>query len=171
MQVRYDALADRLHWQIRTRGGEILAIWLTRRMMRGLWPPLQNLVAQAGLGGAAPGAVVTPEAREMLVQAARERPLPVARFDQPFDAQAAAQPLGAEPLLPEVIDLAPAPNGLKLRLREVPGRRSLSLQLSTDLATALCRLIEAALGAAQWDLPVAVGAGAAPAEGAPPLAH
>ena len=49
MQVRYDTNADRVLWQLRTFGGELFAVWLTRRMLQRLWQPFQNMVTQAGI--------------------------------------------------------------------------------------------------------------------------
>ena len=49
MQVRYEPTADRVLWQVRTAGGELFAVWLTRRMLRQLWPHLQRLVTQASV--------------------------------------------------------------------------------------------------------------------------
>lgn len=176
MQLRYHPAADRLLWQLRTTNGDLYAVWLTRRMVRLLWPPMAKLVTNAGLAQAMPHATVVPEAQAMLAQAMRERPLPGASFDQPFDTRVAARPLGPEPLLPEAIDLGPGDNGqgLKLQLREgardvppdpVPGvaagtspppsGRRLAMHLSADLATALQRLMEQALAAADWGLVVA----------------
>jgi hypothetical protein len=156
MQVRYQPGPDRVLWQVRTSTGELFAVWLTRRMLRQLWPPLQRLVTQAGLARVAPNTTPAhwmPEAQAMLTQAARERPLPTARFNEAFNAQAVSQPLGAEPLLPEAIDLGPdtAGRGLQLQVREAGGRR-LALKLNDDLATALLRLLEQALGEADWGL-------------------
>lgn len=156
MQVRYQPGPDRVLWQVRTSSGELFAVWLTRRMLRLLWPPLQQLVTQAGVARVAPHATpatVMPEAQAMLAQAARERPLPTARFNEPFDVKAVSQPLGPEPLLPEAIDLGPVNDGqgLQLQVREVGGRR-LALKLNDDLATALLRLLEQALGEADWGL-------------------
>ena len=164
MQLRYQPAADRLLWQLRTTGGDLYAVWLTRRMVRLLWPPLNTLVTRAGIAQTLPNATVLPEAQAMLAQAVRERPLPGASFAEPFDNRATAQPLGAEPLLPEAIDLGPGDNGqgLKLQLRETGGRR-LAMQLSADLATALLRLMEQALAGADWGLAVApAGPDAAP---------
>lgn len=165
MQVSYDPLADRLLWQVRTRSGELMAVWLTRRLTARLWPPFQQLVARAGLPPASAGATVLPEARQMLDEAARQRPLPTADFSAPFSRTPATQPLGAEPLLPEAIDLGAGPQGrgLSMKLRERSGR-SLGLQLTDDLATALLRLFEQALVASEW---FAVARGPAP-EAAPP---
>lgn len=153
MQVRYQPAADRVLWQVRTSAGELFAVWLTRRMLKQLWPPLAQLVTNAGVAQVAPHATVLPEAREMMVQAARSRPLPGADFATPFDPKPAAQPLGPDPLLPSAIDLGPGADGKGLRLtaRE-PGGRHLTLQLSNDLATGLLRLIEQALAEADWGL-------------------
>ena len=89
MQLRYQPAADRLLWQLRTTGGELYAVWLTRRMVRLLWPPLVRLVTQAGLAQELPHATVLPEAQAMLAEAMRTRPLPGASF-----AQAAAPKRG-----------------------------------------------------------------------------
>ncbi|MBL8351894.1 MAG: hypothetical protein JNL87_16470 [Burkholderiaceae bacterium] len=155
MQVRYQSTPDRVLWQLRTTEGELFAVWLTRRMLRLLWPHLNRHVTLAGVARLAPNATpasVLPEAQAMLAQAARERPLPGARFDEPFDNQVVvARPLGPEPLLPEAVDLGPGADGrgLKLQVRELGGRR-MAMTLNDDLATALMRLLEAALKEADW---------------------
>jgi hypothetical protein len=121
-------------------------------MLLKLWGPLQHVITQSGITQAAPHATVLPEARQMLAQAARERPLANADFGKPFDTTApAALPLGAEPLLPVAIDIGPGADGkgLNLRAREQDGRQ-LGLQLSDDLAVALMRLIDRALAEADW---------------------
>jgi hypothetical protein len=170
MQVKYDLNADRLLWQVRTRGGEIYAVWLTRRMVSRLWPPFQQLVTRGAVAQVArPDAMVLPEAREMLAQAARDRPLPSADFKTQFDATPTAQPLGPEPLLPTAIDLSPGTtgHGMAIKLRE-PGGRAVELKLGDDLSTALLRLVEKAVASADWGL--AIGAPAASdAEPAPPV--
>lgn len=159
MQVRYQPGPDRVLWQLRTSAGELFAVWLTRRMLRLLWPPLQKIVTQAGVAQVVPHATVLPEAQAMMAQAARDRPLPTARFNEPFDSKAVAQPLGPEPLLPEAIDLGPGADGkgLQLQLRESGGRR-MALKLNDDLATALLRLLEQALKEADWGLATAAAA-------------
>jgi hypothetical protein len=167
MQVRYEPTADRLLWQVRTRSGEIYAVWLTRRMVARLWPPFQQMVTRGAVAQVAtPDATVMPEAREMLAQAARERPLPTADFKTRFDPKPVAQPLGPEPLLPSAIDMAPGNGGkgLAIKLRE-PNGRSVELRLGDDLSTALLRLIEKAVAASDWGLQV--GPPAVPAEQVP----
>lgn len=166
MQVRYDPNADRIIWQVRTRGDELFSVWLTRRMVQRLWPPFQKLVTSVEIATqVAPTTTVLPEAREMLAQAARERPLPTADFKTPFNPEPATEPLGAEPLLPTTIDLGHGDHGkgLAIRLREAAGR-SLELRLNDDLATALLRLLDKALQASEWGLVAPAAAAAAPAE-------
>jgi hypothetical protein len=158
MQVRYEPMEDRLLIQVRTRGGDLYAVWLTRRMALRLWPPFQDLVTRIGVAQAAPQATVLPEARDMLAQAARERPLPNADFQTRFDASVVSQPLGPEPLLPASIDLGPGPKGgVLLKVREHRAR-SLELRLGDDLATALARLMEKALASADWGIVAAASA-------------
>ena len=170
MQVRYQPAADRVLWQVRTHTGELFAVWLTRRMLRQLWPPLATLVTSAGLAQVAPNATVLPEARAMMAQVARTRPLANTNFSTPFDAKPVAQPLGPEPLLPTAIDLGPSSGdakGLRITVRE-PGGRHMTLQLSADLATALMRLLEQALAEADWGLGLTLAAAATGAAGADP---
>ncbi len=151
MQVRYDPTADRVLWQLRTLGGDLFALWLTRRMLRQLWPHLTRLVVLAGVAGQ--DALLLPEARQMLADAARSRSLAGADFSTPFNPTAAALPLGPLPLLPVAIDLGPGRQGrgLALAAREADGRH-LRLELSADLANGLLRLLEQALAGSDWGI-------------------
>ncbi len=152
IQVRYDATADRLLLQLRTTTAEVYAVWLTRRMVQRLYPPFRQAVTQASVASATPQALPVPEARQMLEQAALQRPLPGADFAQPFAAADAIHPLGPEPLLPDAADLRPGAEGqLTLAVREPRGRR-IEVALNAELATALLRLLDNALVAAEWDL-------------------
>jgi hypothetical protein len=173
MQIRYDAAADRLLWQLRTARDELYAVWLTRRMVKALWPPFQHLVTQAGIQQVLPhasAANMVPEARDMLAQQARDRPLPSADFSQPFNAEGTTRPLGEQPMLPVGADLGPAAKGrgLMMRLRESSGR-SMELQVSPDLATALSRLLEQGVAAADWGLEIAPVRPPAAQPAAPPV--
>ncbi len=153
MQLRYEPVADRLLLSVRTRSAEMYTAWLTRRMVARLETPLRNAVARLALPPSAAGSVAVPEAQQMLEQVARERPLKDADFSQAFaGSEGVTHPLGPEPLLPGEIDLtAPPGGGIVLVLREPRGRR-LEIKLGNDLATALMRLLDQTLQAAQWSL-------------------
>lgn len=171
MQLRYDAQADRILWQLRTRTGALFAAWLTRRMLQKLWPPFIGLVTHSEVTTqVAPGAMVLPDARRMLADGARSRPLAGTDFQTPFDAKPVEQPLGAEPLLPVAIDLGPGPEGrgLMLRLRDA-NQRSVEIKLNDELSAALLRLLEKALAAADWGIVTTPASADAVAPSAPRL--
>ena len=173
MQVRYQPTADRVLWQVRTGEGELVGVWLTRRMLRQLWPHLNRVTTMSGITRMAPNAIASPEAREMMAQAARSRPLQNANFETAFDSQAASLPLGPEPLLPEAYDIGPGKGGqgVHLAARESNGR-NMTLELSDELAIGLLRLLEQALIEADWgilDVPPAAEAGAISTPVAPVL--
>jgi hypothetical protein len=152
IQVKYDHLADRLLLQIRTRDELLFPIWLTRRMVIRLWPHFRGMLSGLAVTRSAPSAMAVPEARDMLADAARERALQSADFKTEFDASAAKQPLGPEPMLPAAIDLRPAKGqAVVLVIRDADGR-SLELAFGEDLAHGLSRLVESALAASEWGL-------------------
>ncbi len=162
IQLRYDAGADRLLLQVRSTQAEIYAAWLTRRLVQRLLPPFRQAVTARGVQSVAPHALPVPEARQMLEQAALQRPLPGTQFNQPFQAdEHSRHPLGTEPLLPDSGELRRGPGPeLHLVLQETRGRH-IDLGLTPELATALLRLMDIALADADWALPLPAAASAA----------
>lgn len=161
IQVLYDTTADRLLLHMRTGAAEVYSVWLTRRMLSRLYTPFRTTVTATSVAQTTPKALPVPEARQMLEQAALDRPLANADFGKPFVTADASHPLGPEPLLPDTVDLRPAPGGQTvLAFREPRGRR-IEVVLSNELSAALLRLIDSALVASEWGLPAAtVGTGA-----------
>lgn len=168
IQLRFDATADRLLLQLRSSEAEVYAAWLTRRMVARLLPPFRQTVLKAGVQTVTPHALPVPEARQMLEQAALQRPLPGTQFNQPFVAdEHSRHPLGTEPLLPDAADLRPGAGGeLHLLLRETRGRQ-LDIGLTQELATALLRLMDSALAVADWGLAAPAETEAGPAQAGP----
>jgi hypothetical protein len=168
IQLRFDATADRLLLQLRSSEAEVYAAWLTRRMVARLLPPFRQTVLKAGVQTVTPHALPVPEARQMLEQAALQRPLPGTQFNQPFVAdEHSRHPLGTEPLLPDAADLRPGAGGeLHLLLRETRGRQ-LDIGLTQELATALLRLMDSALAVADWGLVAPAETEAGPAQAGP----
>jgi len=153
IQLRYEATADRLLLQVRSTQAEIYAAWLTRRLVSRLLPPFRQAVTASSLQTVAPHALPVPEARQMLEQAALQRPLPGTQFNQPFQAdEQCRHPLGTEPLLADAGELRQGPGAeLHLVLQETRGRQ-IDLGLTAELAIALLRLMDGALQAADWAL-------------------
>jgi hypothetical protein len=167
IQIKYDPLADRLRMQVRTRTGEVFAIWLTRRLVQRLWPAFQQVATQLALGRVPTDALVHPEAQAMIAESVRSRALPNADFSQPFSSEPAQRPLGEEPLLAAEVELQArpqSPGGLRLTVSD--GKRRITLQLNDELHSAMLRLLEQAVAAADWGL--APPSSAATAPQAPP---
>lgn len=170
LALHYVPEADRLLLRVNTSDGQQFAVWLTRRLCLRLWPHLASMVTQLGVAQevakASPHATVLPEAKEMLADAARQRALRSTDFSKPFEAKAAAQPLGPEPLLATAVQLSPStPGQLRLVISDAQ-QRKLQLQLTEQLATAVRELMQKALASADWGvLPAATPAPAAPPEG------
>jgi hypothetical protein len=153
IQIKYDPLADRLRMQVRTRAGEVFAIWLTRRLVQRLWPALQQVATHLALGRVPGDALVHPEAQAMIAESVRNRPLANADFSQPFSTELAQRPLGEEPMLAAEVELQARPQASGgLRVTVSDGQRRITLQLNDDLHSAMLRLLEQATAAADWGL-------------------
>lgn len=158
VSLQYDAEADRLLLRVRSSDDNVFAVWMTRRLCLRLWPHLSAMVQRAGAAQAAPHATPTPEAAAMLAESARERTLQQADFSQPFQAAAAQQPLGTEPMLAHTVQLTPQ-NGGKLQLSISDAhKRNVQLVLDAALGTAVRELMMGALRQADWGIEVEAAA-------------
>jgi hypothetical protein len=154
VSLQYDAEADRLLLRVRSSDDNVFAVWMTRRLCLRLWPHLSGMVQRAGASQAvalaAPRATATPEAAAMLAESARERTLQEADFSQPFQAAAAQQPFGAEPMLAHTVQLTPQGGGkVQLSISDAH-KRNVQLVLDAALGTAVHELMVAALRRADW---------------------
>jgi len=167
IQVQYESPADRLLLHMRTEAAEVYAVWLTRRMVTRLYAPFRAAVTRSSVAQTTPQSLAVPEARQMLEQAALDRPLAGADFGKPFVTTDATYPLGHEPLLPDSADLRHMGNAgqLMLAFREPRGRR-IEVVMSNQLSAALLRLLDSALVVAEWGLAPAASnaAGVLPGE-------
>jgi hypothetical protein len=121
--------------------------WLTRRLVKRLWPVLERALGAA----APPTAQATPEARQAVVAFQREEALSKADFSQRFEEEPAEQPLGEEPILAAKARVQRTSAGHHLRLDPVEGQ-GMSLMLDDRLLHSLCELIARAVRVAEWDL-------------------
>jgi hypothetical protein len=166
VSLQYDAEADRLLLRVRSSDDNVFAVWMTRRLCLRLWPHLSQMVQHAGATQAAalaaPHATPTPEATAMLAESAREQTLAQADFSQPFQATAAQQPLGPEPMLAHVVQLTPQSGGrLQLSISDAQ-KRNVQLVLDAALGTAVRELMVAALRQADWGLALEAAVPSAP---------
>ena len=152
ISVSYEPDQDRLLLRVRGSGGEHFSVWLTRRVMRGLRPAFQQASGHLAATALASPAVATPEARAMLADSARSQALGKSDFSRPFEAEAAAHPMGPAPLLPARIDLhVQSDQKIRFALIETP-ERTLQLELVQQDWEALRHMFDQAIAKADWDL-------------------
>jgi hypothetical protein len=155
-QVTYHPQEDRLLLRLSFKDEvadlhEIRA-WITRRMVRQLWPNLrQALETQVTLDQ--PGAA---HAKSDLVSMAYQESVSAltagGNFNVVYDAQAAHFPLGEQPLLLNTVQMTMA-RGLPIKVNFLPLEgQGFDLQFSTILLHGLCTMLQSAVAQSEWDM-------------------
>ena len=159
MSVTYLPEQDRILMRINTTDGEEMRMWLTRRLMVGLWPLLTKLLTEHLLKLESAGASLSganPELKKMLADFRKEEFLQHADFDTPYKEGQARLPLGEEPLLVTDVDATPLANGpLRLNFNERPPNgdakpRSFQMEMQPKLMQGLMHLLDQAMLQSQW---------------------
>jgi hypothetical protein len=161
LSVNYLAEQDRILVRINTAASEEMRLWLTRRLMLGLWPLLSKLLTKHLLKMEAAGTsldTADEDLKKMLADFRKQEFLQHADFDTPYEANQAQLPLGDEPLLITDVDASPLPNGrLRLGFNERPPNadkpRSFKMEMDPKLMQGLMHLLEQALARSQWREP------------------
>jgi hypothetical protein len=178
LSINYQAEQDRILLRINTAASEEVRLWVTRRLMLGLWPLLTRLLTQHLLKLESAGSSLETAdegLKKMLTDFRKEQFLQEADFETPYDENQAALPLGADPLLITDVDASPLASGrLRLSFNErMPGAnetRSFHVELDPKLMQGMMHLLEQALARSQWQeafsAPVAVEEAAAEEEAA-----
>lgn len=172
LSVNYLAEQDRIFVRVNTSASEEVRLWLTRRLMLGLWPLLSRLLTQHLLKLESAGSsleTADEDLKKMLADFRKEQFLQEADFDTPFDESQAVLPLGEEPVLVTDVDATPLANGrLRLSFNErLPGDkepRSFQVEMDPQLMQGLMHLLDQALARSQWQEPFAQGSAAEEAE-------
>ncbi|MBA2672120.1 hypothetical protein [Ramlibacter sp.] len=159
MSVSYVPEQDRVLMRVNTREGEEMRVWLTRRLMAGLWPLLTRLLTDHLLKLEDAGTSLTSaddSLKKMLADFRKEEFLRKADFDTPFQpAEPAQLPLGEDPLLITDVDATPMAGGpLRLtfneRLPTGEKPRSFNLEMKPKLMQGLMHLLDTALQQSRW---------------------
>jgi hypothetical protein len=170
MSATYQPEQDRILLRINTREGDEMRIWLTRRLMVGLWPLLTRLLTDHLLKLEAAGSTIAgadDSLKKMLTDFRKEEFLSKADFETPYQDAPARLPLGEDPLLVTDVDATPLAGGpLRLSFNERPPGgeakpRAFTLEMQPKLMQGLMHLLEQALVQSGWR---EAFAGAAPIE-------
>ncbi len=156
LQATYVLEQDRILVRLNTPAGEELRLWLTRRMVRNLFPHMQQvteeILARQATGGNDPG----PD-RSARTQKLRQESLRKTDFTTPFKDQASTLPIGETPLLATTIHITVCDGGT-LRIgfeEELPGahaKRSFEVTLGQDLLLGFLHLLDTTLQHADWGI-------------------
>ena len=158
LSVNYVAEQDRILMRVNTAAAEEMRLWLTRRLMLGLWPLLSKLLTTHLLRLEAAGTSLDTAdegLKKMLAEFRKEEFLKQADFETPYQENQPLMPLGEEPLLITDVDASPLANGqLRLSFNErPPGEakpRSFRMEMEPKLMQGLMHLLEQALLRSQW---------------------
>ncbi len=158
LSVTYLAEQDRILVRVNTAAAEEMRLWLTRRLMLGLWPLLGKLLTRhlLKLESAGTSLETADEGlKKMLADFRKEEFLKNADFETPYKQDQPQLPLGEEPLLVTDVDASPLPNGrLRLSFNErAPNSqkpRSFQMEMEPRLMQGMMHLLEQALARSQW---------------------
>lgn len=158
LSVTYLAEQDRILVRVNTAAAAEMRLWLTRRLMLGLWPLLSKLLTKHLLKLEAAGTsldTADEDLKKMLTEFRKEEFLKQADFETPYQENQPQLPLGEEPLLITDVDASPLPNGqLRLSFNERPSgdgkSRSFRMEMEPKLIQGLMHLLEQALARSQW---------------------
>jgi hypothetical protein len=156
LQAIYLCEQDRILVRLNSPAGEELRLWLTRRMVKNLFPhmieaSIELVTAQTELASH-DGA-----SRRELMQFKKQEALLQADFSTPFDTQASVLPIGVEPLLATSVHVSPLEDGsLRIGFEEkipgVAGSRSFEVTLGQQLLHGFLHLLETALQHSDWGM-------------------
>jgi hypothetical protein len=163
MSVTYMPEQDRILMRVNTTAQEEMRLWLTRRLMVGLWPLLSKMLTDHLLKLDAAGAALDTaddELKKMLAEFRKEEFLRHADFDTPYQEDPKGNfPLGADPLLVTDVDATPLPAGpLRLAFNERPASsetapRSFQMEMEPKLMQGLMHLLDQAIMQSGWREP------------------
>jgi hypothetical protein len=162
LSIHYNVDHDRILVRVNTSAGDEVQMWLTRRLVLGLWPLLNRVVidhlaipADAKTDGFVDLAAMEPGTRKMLADMRQQEAVQSADFVTPYRNDATNRPLGETPLLVTEVNLTPKGSGLMLMnfkevLTEPASSRGFQLDLPAELVFAIMQLLSQALEQAQW---------------------
>jgi hypothetical protein len=162
LKIDFNPEGDRLLMQLSTSEGAEMRLWLTRRFVRLLWPLLVQLAEDAS---PRIKTQANPEARKALLSLEHEQAVARADFSKPFETEALATPLGAEPLLLARIQTGRDPNGLPVLALHPAEGQGLTLSFDSVLLHSVCRLLQAAVKKTDWDIELKLPGSEPQAEG------
>ncbi len=149
IQLKYDAVADRLLLRISNTTGSEFRFWLTRRFIKRAWPALVESLAKSARIGTA----VSPLARRELLAFEHQQAVSNANFSAPFRDANPQPTLPEVPLLVTKMHIRSTPDGRGRLLALVPeSGQGVDLVLTEGLLHSLCALLDRIMPTTDWAL-------------------
>lgn len=172
LSASYEAAQDRILLRINTHEGQVLQLWLTRRLLRQLFPKLlayERSITLRDLAASNPEKTQghSQEAQEELLAIKRAAVLQGSDFATPFIQQAQAPELPAL-LVTQVIFASTQPEQIGLHFEEIlpsaQQTRGLQVNFNASVYVGLLSLLQQTVQLAEWDdIPLAANTPNAPA--------
>jgi hypothetical protein len=170
IQVTYQTEEDRILLRVsfRTEDGalEEISAWLTRRLVRNLWPGIVKSLDTLVKLNQPQAAHASAEILSMEYQASVTQIKASGNFDIPFEAVADRYPFGEKPILVTVAQFhLHANEPVRISFTDI-NRESFDVTFTQTAMHAFCKLLQEAVRSAQWELTLQMPS-FAPAESAP----
>ena len=164
INVGYDSLQDRLLLRFSTNEQVEYRLWITRRMLKGLWPGLVQLMSNTPMARQQ----AQPEAKRAVVEFQREQALAQTKFGKQYDGETMQPAQPGEPMLVFGLRMRPNPESghdIEFTPKQGPG---VHIRLQDAMVHALAKLLQDTVKTTDWDLrldlPAALSAAATPVE-------
>ena len=164
MNVAYDRQQDRLLLRLSTDEGTEYRMWLTRRMLIGMWPGVIQLVHSTPMARQQ----ADPETKKAVVEFQREKALREATFGAPYEGDKLQPAIPGEPFLVWGVQMRPVDGGghdINFLPKEGQG---VHVRLQDSMLHAFVKLLQDVARAAEWSFEPQLPIGAnAPGASAP----
>ena len=146
IRIDYHPEQDRLLLRVSTDDGAELRFWLTRLLVKGLWPALMKTAEAVGEAGSQPD----PSVRKAVLEFEHDKAVRQADFATPYKAPNNL-PLGAEPLLVTRVRVQPDGQGNAMIAMHPDTGQGMDLAMDSMLLHSFTRLVQGAVSQTDWD--------------------
>ena len=148
INVGYDTLNDRLLLRFSTTEQVEYRLWITRRMLKGLWPGLVQLMTNTPMARQQQG----PEAKRAVVEFQREQALAQTKFGKDYEGEGMQPAAPGDPLLVFGLRMRPNPDGSHDIEFAPKHGQGVHIRLQEAMVHALAKLLQDAVKVTDWDL-------------------
>lgn len=153
MTVEYKAPEDRILFRVVTKSHTEFRVWLTRRVVAGLWEPvIEAFEAQPEVQAqAAPGV------KKAVVSLKHQQVVEQGDFSQKHDPEAKPAAINVTPMLAIAVECVEQDNSLIRLTFKTAENKDVNLNLNEEMLHAFCHLVRQAVQRAEWGIDVTIG--------------